>query len=215
MTTQAIHKAMLAVMRDTTAIGKDSRNQQQGFMYRGIDSIYNALHGVLAKHGVFCTTEVLDRTREERQTNKGGILAFTMLRVRFTFHAEDGSSVSSVIDGEGMDSGDKSTNKALSVAHKYALLQAFCIPTEDLVDPDAESHAVASRQEPARPDEYQSRIADYKMAVAEAASLDALRTTWADAQEYCRKHNDPGAWSEIKALLERQRESLRFPEAMA
>jgi hypothetical protein len=35
-----------------------------------------------------------------------------------------------------MDSGDKGCNKALAVAHKYALFQTFLIPTEDAVDPD-------------------------------------------------------------------------------
>ena len=30
-----------------------------------------------------------------------------------------------------MDSGDKSCNKAMSAAQKYAFLQVFCIPTED------------------------------------------------------------------------------------
>ncbi len=38
-----------------------------------------------------------------------------------------------------MDSGDKASNKALSIAMKYALLQVFCIPTEDAKDPDADS----------------------------------------------------------------------------
>src|SRR5690606_6278200 len=56
------------------------------------------------------------------------------------FHATDGSSVSTEVEGEGMDSGDKSSNKAMAVAHKYAILQAFCIPTEDMPDPDAEVH---------------------------------------------------------------------------
>ena len=38
-----------------------------------------------------------------------------------------------------MDSGDKATNKAMSVAFKYACFQVFCIPTEDMTDPDAET----------------------------------------------------------------------------
>ena len=38
-----------------------------------------------------------------------------------------------------MDSGDKATNKAMSVAFKYACFQVFCIPTEEMRDPDAET----------------------------------------------------------------------------
>ena len=39
-----------------------------------------------------------------------------------------------------MDSGDKATNKAMSIAYKYACFQVFCIPTEEMKDPDAETH---------------------------------------------------------------------------
>jgi len=67
--------------------------------------------------------------------------------MRYRFIAEDGSHVETDAEGEGMDSGDKSSNKAMAVAHKYALLQAFCIPTKDLDDPDAEVHEVV-RQPP-------------------------------------------------------------------
>lgn len=38
-----------------------------------------------------------------------------------------------------MDSGDKSSNKAMSVAFKYACFQALCIPTEEMKDPDGET----------------------------------------------------------------------------
>lgn len=45
-----------------------------------------------------------------------------------------------------MDSGDKATNKAMSIAYKYAAFQAFCIPTEDTaIDADATAHNVASQ----------------------------------------------------------------------
>ncbi|MGL9724902.1 ERF family protein, partial [Sodalis sp. (in: enterobacteria)] len=46
---------------------------------------------------------------------------------------------------EAMDSGDKATNKAMSIAYKYAAFQAFCIPTEETaIDADAEVHEVAA-----------------------------------------------------------------------
>ena len=39
----------------------------------------------------------------------------------------------------GMDSGDKATTKAMAIAFKYACFQVFCIPTEEMKDPDAET----------------------------------------------------------------------------
>lgn len=160
--TGGIHTRMVEILRDLDAIGKNARNQSQGFNYRGIDDVYNAINPLLAKHGVFMTAEVLGKTREERITKrdsgKDSILAFTCLHMRYHFYAEDGSRVTTEAEGEGMDSGDKSSNKAMAVAHKYALLQAFCVPTKDLDDPDKESHEVAPRQPVAAPQTQRAAI---------------------------------------------------------
>jgi len=127
-------------MNKIGAIGKNSVNSQQGFKYRGIDAVYNALNPVMAELGLFICPEVLDQQREERTTAKGATLIYTVLTMKYTVYAPDGSNVSVVVVGEGMDSGDKSSNKAMSVAMKYAMFQLFFIPTEDLIDPDAECH---------------------------------------------------------------------------
>ena len=129
-------------MREIGAVGKNSRNEQQKFMYRGIDAVMNALNPVMAKLGLFLCPEVLEQTREERQGRNGGTLLYSIMKIRYTLYAPDGSNVSCVVIGEGMDSGDKASNKAMSVAFKYAAFQLFCIPTEEMVDPDAEVHEV-------------------------------------------------------------------------
>lgn len=134
-----IHEALAAVMADCPAISKSQKNQQQGFMYRGVDVVMNVLQPLMIKHKVFVVPEVLECTREERTTQRGGNLIYTTLKVRYTFFCDDGSSVSAVVQGEGMDSADKSSNKAMSVAFKYACFQVFCIPTEDMVDPDSDT----------------------------------------------------------------------------
>lgn len=134
-----IYQAITDIMSEGYAITKDKRNAQQGFQYRGIDDVLNTFQPLLAKHHVFVVPEVLDQQRQERTTGKGGSLLYSLLRMRYTFYAEDGSSVSAVVVGEGMDSGDKASNKAMSVAMKYAMFQVFCIPTEEMQDPDAET----------------------------------------------------------------------------
>lgn len=135
-----IYKAINATMQDIGVVGKTSRNTQQGFMFRGIDAVMNALNPAMVKNGIFVVPEVLDQVREERTSKTGGLLIYSICKIKFTFYAEDGSSVSAVIIGEGMDSGDKATNKAMSIAFKYACFQVFCIPTEEMRDPDAEIH---------------------------------------------------------------------------
>lgn len=169
--TGQIYALMGKVMAEVGAIGKGSTNQQQGFRYRGIDSVYNALNPILAKNGIFMAPEVLDKTREERTNSKGTVLAFTCLRIRYTFWAPDGSSVSCVVEGEGMDSGDKSSNKAMAIAHKYALLQTFCIPTEEQKDPDAETHEITP--DPRR----DGLMADFS-AIAKEGGMAALQDAW-------------------------------------
>ena len=117
-------------------------------MFRGIDAVMNAINPALLKHKVFIVPEVLEQSREERQTNRGGNLIYSICKVRYTFFTTDGSSISAIVIGEGMDSGDKATNKAMSIAFKYACFQVFCIPTEEMKDPDGESHEVNAETKP-------------------------------------------------------------------
>lgn len=138
MEEKMIYKAMLNIMQDVDAIKKEKKNQQQGFMFRGIDDMMNSLHCLFAKHGVFIVPTVESFDVKERPTKNGGINYFTHAVITFNFTAQDGSFISVKNVGEAMDSGDKGMNKAMSIALKYALMQTFLIPTEDIADPDAE-----------------------------------------------------------------------------
>lgn len=145
METKKIYESIINVMAEIGAVSKSKRNTQgSGFMYRGIDDVMNALQPALVKHKMFVVPTVLSEERSERASNKGGTLLYTRLTVRFDFIAIDGSSVSATVIGEAMDSGDKATNKAMSIAFKYAAFQVFCIPTEEMQDPDSEMHNVVS-----------------------------------------------------------------------
>lgn len=137
-----IYEAMTKVMAEIGAIGKDKTNTQQGFKYRGIDQVYNELQPILSKNKIFTLPEAIAQSREEKVNAKGTTLFYSRVTMKYTFCCDDGSSVSCVVIGEGMDSGDKATNKAMAIAHKYALLQTFCVPTEDMIDPDSEVHEV-------------------------------------------------------------------------
>ena len=134
-----IYEAISNVMADIGAVGKNDVNKTQGFKYRGIDAVMNAINPAMTKHNVFCTPEVLEQKREERTSSKGGLLIYSICKIRFRFYTTDGSYVDAVTIGEGMDSGDKATNKAMAIAFKYACFQVFCIPTEEMADSDGES----------------------------------------------------------------------------
>lgn len=141
-----VYQAINNVQADLARVGieKARKNVQQGYMFRGIDDVYCALSPLLAKHGLCILPRVVSRDVTERQTAKGGLLFYTVLTVEFDFVAvEDGSKHTIVTVGEAMDSGDKSSNKAMSAAYKYAALQAFAVPTEGDNDAEYQSNEIA------------------------------------------------------------------------
>lgn len=140
-----VYQAINAVQSDLARVGitKDHRNQSQGYNFRGIDDVYNALSPLMARHGLCILPRVNARTCEERKNAKGNSLFYVAVDVEFDFvSAEDGSKHTVRTFGEAMDSGDKATNKAMSAAYKYAAFQAFAIPTVGDNDADATTHEV-------------------------------------------------------------------------
>ena len=138
-----VYKAINAVQAElaTTGIVKTQTNTFDGYKFRGIDDIYNALAPLLAKHGLCILPRMLTRTVVERESKDKKALFYVTVEAEFDFVAvEDGSKHTVKTFGEAMDRGDKATNKAMSAAYKYAAFQSFTIPTE--ADGDAESHEV-------------------------------------------------------------------------
>lgn len=174
----SVYKAISAVAKEMAeqGISKDRENRQQGFNFRGIDQVYNALAPALVRHGLLILPRITERTVTERTTQKGGVLFYVVVKAEFDFVAtEDGSHHTVVTYGEAMDSGDKATNKAMSIAYKYAAFQTFCIPTEQTaIDADAEVHHVAARS----PDEI---LADFTAQAAECLTLDDLKAIYKPA----------------------------------
>lgn len=142
-----IYKKMSDVMKEIGHVGKDQKNVTQGFKFRGIDQFVNALHPALNKHGVFMAPRATSYTQElknvVRSSGKDGVDKHVAIMMEYDFFAEDGSKVTvGPIPAEGLDSGDKATNKALSAALKYALIQTFSIPTEDMAEGDLDTPVI-------------------------------------------------------------------------
>lgn len=143
-----VYAAIAGVMSDIAkeGIAKNARNTQQGYNFRGIDDVYNALAPILARHQLCIVPRVLNREVTERTTIKGGAIFYVACQVEFTLiSAEDGSTITATTFGEAMDSADKATNKAMSAAYKYMAMQTFCIPTQGDNDADATTHEVAGK----------------------------------------------------------------------
>lgn len=145
MNIPAVYSAINAVTSELskTGISKNNKNTQQGYKFRGIDDVLNALSSLLSEQKLSVLPRVLSRSVTERETRNGGALFYVVLDVEYDLVSSvDGSKHTIRVCGEAMDSGDKATNKALSAAYKYACIQTFCIPTEGDNDADATTHDV-------------------------------------------------------------------------
>ncbi len=172
METPKVYEAINLVMMDIskTGIAKANQNQQQRYNFRGIDDVYNALAPIMANHGLMTLPRVLSREVTERQTNNGKPLFYTVVEVEYDFVCvADGSKHTIKVSGEAMDMADKSTNKAMAAAHKYACLQAFCIPTQGDNDADLTTYEVAANQTPVNPALLQA---------IESGKADVVATVW-------------------------------------
>lgn len=141
-----IYELIPKIMAAVGPIAKNRKNQAQNYAFRGVDDVYEALQLLMAEHGVFSVPHILSEKSEERINKNGTTLIYRILHIEYTFYAHDGSFVKTSVIGEGMDTGDKAANKAMSVADKYACLQTFKIPTNEPKDPENEHHEVAPNE---------------------------------------------------------------------
>lgn len=129
MEKQIIHKQIGEIRKEISPIGKDKKNVQQGYSFRGIEDAMNMLSPLLAKHGIYPVTKSIVDVRNDEVQSKSGTAGYHYVRrYTFTFYAEDGSSVDTTADGEAIDYGDKASNKAYSTAYREAFWKMFVVP---------------------------------------------------------------------------------------
>jgi hypothetical protein len=148
-----IFEVFADVKRQVRAVGKDSRNKTQNFMYRGIDAVVNAAAPALDEHGVITAPHLDKLTYGTVEVGKDRTrMAHAQVEVTYTFHGPAGDNFTVTVPGEAMDSGDKATAKAMSVAYRIALLQALNLPTDE-PDPDSQSYerSPAAQDRPEEP----------------------------------------------------------------
>jgi hypothetical protein len=199
--------ALVSAELAQTGISKDRNNAQQGYKFRGIDDVYNAIAPIIAKHGLVILPRILSRAVVERTTQKGGVLFYVTVEAEFDFvsAAMPDSRVTVRTYGEAMDSGDKATNKAMSAAYKYAAFQTFCIPTEGENDADATTHQVAAKV----PEGYEDWLLDLESCAAEGT--EKLKATWLKSKAEYRQHMTTTAnahWEGLKTKAAAVKETV-------
>jgi ERF superfamily len=147
-------RKVLQLMQLVTYISKDRQAElgERGgrFKFRGVDEAMDAVGHAMREVGLILSPEVLEDATTHNTVTKSGtgqngreysssvLWTTTKLTMRYTFvDPDDGSTHPLEMVGEGRDASDKSTSKAASMAFKYGLLQALCIPVTGLDDSDA------------------------------------------------------------------------------
>jgi hypothetical protein len=135
-----VFPAFIAANRAIEAVSKSRKNTQQHYNFRGIDQVYDMIHGVLADAGLVTVPVVLQRLASEQKSKSGSGMSLVEMESEYWCYAEDGSAlVIGPLWSEALDMSDKATNKAMAFAQKYALLQTFTIPTSDVSEGDRET----------------------------------------------------------------------------
>jgi len=180
-------------------IGKSRNNVSQGYKFRGIDDVYNALAEKMVKHGLLMLPSYDGHVVAERGQTKAGaqIYGATVVGHFDLVSTKDGSAHRITVMGEAADQADKATNKAMSAAYKYACIQAFCIPTEGDNDADATTHEVAPARAIGRPAakpetkptaEQETRAMDWIASFDECMNLDDLKRKFEQAFHDVAEH---------------------------
>jgi hypothetical protein len=185
-----ITEALTAVMADVRAVGKSERNAHQGYQFRGIDAVVNAVGPAFRKHGVVCLPTVTKVEHEQTEVgSKRTLTAVVRLQVLYTFVGPEGDSLTAEVAAEAMDSGDKATAKAMSVAYRTALLQVLCLPTDE-PDPDHDTYERAPAVD-----------LDAVAAEISTADIEQLRHLWTT-------HSGRPWWPQIEPLIADRRAQL-------
>jgi hypothetical protein len=203
-TTLPIAQAMSAIMKEVGAIAKKDKNTSQGFNFRGIDSVVNAVSPALQKYGVIVVPSVEDYEYATVEIGRNRTaMGHVKVKVTYTFIGSNGDSIKATVVGEAMDSGDKATAKAMSVAFRTALLQALSLPTDE-PDPDATSYERSSAKDVLAPSAVLTKI-------SQATAIDSL----AEIGQYITTNKDsynPELLEQFRVKFKEQQANLIVPK---
>ncbi|MYR46633.1 hypothetical protein GTW67_32430 [Streptomyces sp. SID5910] len=130
-----VFAAIANVMRDAMPVGKDQRNEQQNYKFRGIDDVMSAMAGPMRTHGVFILPTIADH-----QQQRDGKMTRVLITMRYYVYGPAGDCLVTDMPGEAFDYADKATNKAQSAALKYLLFTLFMLPVDGRSIDDGDRH---------------------------------------------------------------------------
>lgn len=181
MSESNIFTAIIAVMSQIGYV-KKQRSPNLNYSFAGEAALIAALRPDMVEQGIFMTvSKISNVVQREYTTAKGTAMVNVSLVLTLKFyHAPSGTFIEVEAAGEGSDTGDKATAKAMTAAYKYALRETFCIETGD--DPDKDPSGERQVPQPVQ------RQAQHAPAQVEAKPDDAepAPANWAGVIEYSK-----------------------------
>lgn len=212
-----VYKSIAKITLEMSKEGIAKDKQGNGYKFRGIDDVYNALSPKLGENGLCVLPRVISRDCVERTTNNGKALFYITLDMEFDFVSSiDGSKHTVRTYGEAMDMSDKATNKAMSAAYKYACFQAFCIPTEGDNDTENNTHEVikTTRTKTAVAKDFKALV----FSLGKAGTMNELKSVWDESTDFIKelKSEWPENYASLEAEKDKQKERIsKTPEPEA
>ncbi|MFD8251940.1 ERF family protein [Streptomyces werraensis] len=146
-----VHLAWLRVRNDVRAVAKSDRHMENNrlkYMFRGIESALNAFGPATLRHGVTVLAVDMQTSYRDTKSSRGNPMRECTVVVTWQILGPMGDSLPLLKSaGESLDSGDKGTAKAQSLALRALLFNTGMIPTGD---PEPEAAHVERGEAPTR-----------------------------------------------------------------
>lgn len=132
----SLREKMLYVQRELAKTGIGRTKEGTQYSTRSIDDLINTMSIVLTKARIILQPNVLSTIKTILET-KNSSMQHCKVTMRYGFLDVDSDQYLTVdFSGEAADMTDKSTQKAITNAYKYMMIQTYNIPLVGSLDPD-------------------------------------------------------------------------------
>lgn len=173
-----IYQRINAVRKQIGYVQKDKSVSTGGGSYKAVthDAVTGMVRSALIENGIVIVPSVVSAVFHQKEPEAKQRLYEATYQIDFVNVDDPADKITTQQNAHALDNGDKAPGKAMSYATKYAILKLFNIETGE----DEES----------RYQHEESDVSAYLDAVQKAATMDALKESYAEAITACGKDNE-------------------------
>ena len=173
-----IFQRINAVRKQIGYVQKDKSVSTGGGSYKAVthDAVTGMVRAALIENGIVIVPSVVSAVFHQKEPEAKQRLYEATYQIDFVNVDDPADKITTQQNAHALDNGDKAPGKAMSYATKYAILKLFNIETGE----DEES----------RYQQEESDVSAYLDAIQKAATMDALKESYAEAITACGKDNE-------------------------